>query len=48
MITAPNDTDEAIVLTMEEKTKFNVVIEKASVGMAMEGVASDVFLVFKN
>ena len=49
MIAAPNDTDEAIVPAMEEKTKFNMVIEKASVGMAMEGeVASDIFLVFKS
>ena len=49
MIAAPNDTNEAISLVMEEKTKFDVVIEKASVGMTMEGeVASDVFLVFKS
>ena len=49
VIAAPNDTDEAIVSAMEEKTKFDMVIEKASVGMAMEGeVASDIFLVFKS
>ena len=49
VIAASNDTNEAIVPIMEEKTKFDVVIEKASVGMAMEGeVASDVFLVFKS
>ena len=49
VIAATNGTDEAIVPAMEEKTKFDVVIEKASVGMAMEGeVASDVLLVFKS